>query len=456
MNTDEHRLIQVFSPLDDDCGGFWGVILSLSKDLVFWVFQLMQIVRKATAVRLIWVFYILFLSAPGFSFAEEKPVGKIIGIIGTVEILVGEPVAQVKKGEAQQASAEVWEKVKKKQPIYTKDTFRTGRKSRLKILFEDKSLMALGPKTRMSVESYLYKPKDKLRQGVIGMAHGLSMYIVNKSQKNKKSSFRIVSPTGNLAARGTQGYISASNEKTLIANQAGTVSVSNSDPNVGMERKSQRFEFEEGFEPFFSTAGFDEGMDFFAQTPGGNEVPMGPMTKSTILKGQPPSPPVPLTPGELQTIRNVVLAKVGGSSKNKGLIKVEEKKTKKKKKKKKQKKSKEKSATSETSESSESEESSDSEETTEESSESEETVESEEPVGSEESSESDEPVGSEETAGTQESTGEVDAGGDSGFDSGFMSEFTEGAVPEGSFGTTEDFSTGVDVFDDSSTESCSG
>ena len=154
------------------------------------------------------------------------------------------------------------------------------------------------------------------------MAHGLSMYIVNKSQKNKKSSFRIVSPTGNLAARGTQGYISASAEKTLIANQAGTVMVSNSDPNVGMERKSNLFEFDQGFEPFITTAAFDENMDLFVQAPGGNEVPVGAMQKTSVLKGQPPAPPTPLSPGELQAIRNVILAKIGGSGKNKGLIKV--------------------------------------------------------------------------------------------------------------------------------------
>ncbi len=131
--------------------------------------------------------------------------------------------------------------------------------------------MALGPKTRISVESYLYKPESKLRQGVINLRRGLSMYIVNKSQKNKDSSFRILSPHGNLAARGTQGYISVSSKKTLIANQAGEVLVSNIDPNVGMERKSNWFEFEEGFEPFITTAAFDgDGLNF-AQAKGGEK-----------------------------------------------------------------------------------------------------------------------------------------------------------------------------------------
>jgi hypothetical protein len=280
----------------------------------------------------VFCFTVIFFSMPISSWAQEKSVGKIIGLTGFVEILVSEPVAQVKKGEVKNVSAEVWQQLKKKQPVYKKDTFRTGRKSRLKILFEDKSLMALGPRTRMSVESYLFKPEDKLRQGVINVAHGLSMYIVNKSQKNKKSSFRIVSPTGNLAARGTHGYISVSPDKTLIANQAGSIIVSNSDPNVGLEKKAQWFE--ENFKPVFTTAAFNEDVGLFAQVSGGlapGEVMVNSMEKTTVEEGQLPSDPVPLTPAEVQTIRNVVLAKIGVSSENKELVKVEGKKTVKKK-----------------------------------------------------------------------------------------------------------------------------
>lgn len=178
--------------------------------------------------------------------------------------------------------------------------------------------MALGPRTKMSVESYLYKPEDKLRQGVINVAHGLSMYIVNKSQKNKKSSFRIVSPTGNLAARGTQGYVSSSKTKTLIANQAGSVIISNNDPNVGLERKSNWT----GSKPVFSTAAYSEAVDFFAQIPGGNGVIMGPMTQGTIPLGGFPTVQ-PMSPDVLQTIQNLVLAPIGPSGALRTLIAVQ-------------------------------------------------------------------------------------------------------------------------------------
>jgi hypothetical protein len=73
---------------------------------------------------------------------------------------------------------------------------------------------------------------QKLRRGVINVAKGLSMYIINKSQKNKDSSFKVVTPTANLSSRGTFCFFSSSPIKTIVANKTGVMSTSNVDPNV--------------------------------------------------------------------------------------------------------------------------------------------------------------------------------------------------------------------------------
>ncbi|MFQ5451183.1 MAG: FecR domain-containing protein [Nitrospinaceae bacterium] len=234
------------------------------------------------------------LFATGVS-AEEIPVGKVIGITGTVEFLSGsgEPVAQAKPGEVRTASFERWEKTKFQQAVYAKDQFRTSRKSRLKILFTDKSLIALGPGSRLKIESYLFKASDKLRQGVVGLAHGLSMFIVNKSQKNKNSSFRIVTPTANIAARGTQGYVSSSDQIAFLAMQAGMTAASNSNPIVvGTQNVS---------------AGF------------GTKIPAD----------QPPTVPKPLSVNDFKSIRSVILGRIaptstGAPSGGKPLIEVQQ------------------------------------------------------------------------------------------------------------------------------------
>jgi len=185
---------------------------------------------KFFLTALIFIFQCGVLLAPfGQIFAAENPVGKIIGITGTIEYIAAgfEPMAEAKPGEVQRVSFEKWEKVKFHQVVFSKDRFRTSRKSRLKILLLDNSLIALGPNSEVKVESYLYNKKEKLRQGVIGVAHGLSMYIVNKSQTHKNSSFRMVTPTANIAARGTQGYTSSSAVNTFVANRVGCVEDSN-------------------------------------------------------------------------------------------------------------------------------------------------------------------------------------------------------------------------------------
>ncbi len=220
---------------------------------------------------------IAVLILPANVWAEKKPVGKIIAIIGSAEYLPSgeESVANAQLGQVVPVSLTPWQKVQPRQMVYSSDEFRTGRKSRLRILFEDSSLMALGPNSRMKISSYLYDAKEKLRQGVISIGHGISMYIVNKEQKHPKSHFKILSPTANVAARGTQGYLSISQLKTLVANQTGLIRALNADPAVI------------------------------------GDVIVGPMMKTVIEEGKPPTEPEALTEPEKGLIQQVVMGWVG-------------------------------------------------------------------------------------------------------------------------------------------------
>ncbi|MDH5763575.1 MAG: FecR family protein [Nitrospinota bacterium] len=216
---------------------------------------------------------VVFLLFPAGVWAEKQPVGKIIAIIGSAEYLPGgeDSVAGGQPGQVVPVSLTPWQKVQPKQLVYASDEFRTGRKSRLRILFEDSSLMALGPNSRMTISSYLFDAKERLRQGVIAIGHGISMYIVNKDQKHPQSHFKILSPTANVAARGTQGYLSVSQLKTLVANQAGFIRALNADPLIF------------------------------------GDVMVGPMMKTVIEEGQPPTEPEALTGPERNLIQQVIM-----------------------------------------------------------------------------------------------------------------------------------------------------
>ncbi len=217
--------------------------------------------------------------------------GRILAVIGTVKYFVAKD-SSASRGtpkEVKRVAFEPWQNVKKRQPVYATDQFRTGRKSRLKILFSDNSLMALGPGAEMTVTAYRTQPESKFRQGVIDVKRGLVMYIVNKSQNHKKSFLNIITPTANIGARGTQGYIASSDKKTLVANQAGAVGVKSSDPDIDVQ------------------------------------VNVGSMMKTVVRAGAPPVTPRPLSENELATFRNFVVGDLAfsGGSKN-ALISVDE------------------------------------------------------------------------------------------------------------------------------------
>jgi hypothetical protein len=248
--------------------------------------------------RQLWLFtllgFLVFFLIPLNLRAEEKSVGLVIAVSGTIEYRTGTipAVASKRTPQIQKVSFTPWNKVEFRQQVYASDEFRTARSSRLKVKFADNSLLALGPNSSVKVESYIYDPSKKLRRATINVAKGLAMYIINKSQKNKKSEFKMVSPVGNIASRGTHGYVGVFPEKTIVANQAGAVETSNNDPNVV-----------------------------------GQQI-VGPMQKNQIREGQPPTPATDLTRTEVNAIRNQVIGRIGVSSQtgtgNKPLVKVEE------------------------------------------------------------------------------------------------------------------------------------
>lgn len=345
--------------------------------------------------------------------AEEKPVGKILGVIGQIEYrsAVDTPVADKgKPGETKLASFSPWKKAVFKQPVYAKDEFKTAKRSRLKIIFSDKSLIAIGPNSKMQVASYVFNKKKKLRKGVINVARGLTMYIVNKSQKNKNSKFRIVSPTANLAARGTQGYVSSSDKVTYIANQTGAMETSNSDPTVA-----------------------------------GSEL-VGAMKKNSVSKGQPPTAAKNLTNNELTAVRSVVMGPSGINPNNKFIKDKTQTNTTKKKKSKKTKKSKSGGKKKGGDKEGESSEESDSSE------------------GGDSGDSSSEGGDSSDSGGdsNSDSSSSSDSGGSSGGDSGggdggsFADSFSAAGSSGGDSGGGGDFSPVNNSFSVSTVDSCSG
>ena len=158
------------------------------------------------------------------------------------------------------------------------DVIKTAENSSVKLVMEDKSILALHEKTNFTVREYVYDKKTpenskityKLARGALRFLSGI---ITKKAPQNVK----IEASTATIGIRGTFGFISSSPTKTIVANKTGAMSASNVDPNV---------------------AG--------SQLVGANSV-------STIPQGQAPSVPQTMSNTNFNSISTVVLGRIGTS-----------------------------------------------------------------------------------------------------------------------------------------------
>jgi hypothetical protein len=135
------------------------------------------------------VFFLLItVFSPTSLFAEE--------VVGTVAALLGK--AYVTKIGAKEVLL-----VKRGDNTHFLDTYETKAKSRLKVLFEDDSIITLGENTKISITENLYNPREKKRSTTIKMVSGSLRVLVGKGFAASKSKFEVHTPTSMAAARGT-------------------------------------------------------------------------------------------------------------------------------------------------------------------------------------------------------------------------------------------------------------
>jgi FecR protein len=122
--------------------------------------------------------------------------------------------------------------------VLFKDTYETKSQARLKLLFEDDSILSLGENTRLQIAENIYDPAQKRRSTVIKMLNGSMRALVGKIFGGPGSKFEIHTPTAAAAARGTYFIVWTSKEggqdPTGVVNigETGKVAVSNIDPAV--------------------------------------------------------------------------------------------------------------------------------------------------------------------------------------------------------------------------------
>jgi len=84
------------------------------------------------------------------------------------------------------------------------DTIKTGADSSVGLIFEDDTVLALGPNSEISIESFLFNPVKKELSFIARMVKGTFSFITGQIAKLAPTKVALETPDATLGVRGTK------------------------------------------------------------------------------------------------------------------------------------------------------------------------------------------------------------------------------------------------------------
>ncbi len=84
------------------------------------------------------------------------------------------------------------------------DSIQTGVSSSVGLIFEDDTVVALGPNSKIAIESFLFKPAEKQLSFIIRMVQGTFSFISGQIAKLAPKKVVLQTPDATLGVRGTK------------------------------------------------------------------------------------------------------------------------------------------------------------------------------------------------------------------------------------------------------------
>ena len=88
-------------------------------------------------------------------------------------------------------------------PVFLKDKIDTKANSRVSFSFDDASTISIGENAEVKITKHIFDPNKNLRQTVVEVSLGAVRFVVTK-EKNKNSTFKVITPAGIAGVRGTE------------------------------------------------------------------------------------------------------------------------------------------------------------------------------------------------------------------------------------------------------------
>ena len=87
-------------------------------------------------------------------------------------------------------------------PVEEKDIINTYEVSRAQVEFRDKTLITISPKSKVTIENYMYDPSKFEAHGQLNLIQGVMKVVVPTLERGGKTEFRIKTSTATMGIRG--------------------------------------------------------------------------------------------------------------------------------------------------------------------------------------------------------------------------------------------------------------
>jgi len=116
--------------------------------------------------------------------------------------------------------------------VFEGDQLTTGEKSRLKVLFSDDVILALGSATEVVVVKHLFDPKHNARQTRLDLVRGKLRALVQKMVAGSRADFAVKTTNAVAGVRGTEFVLVAEEKDTKLYTFSGAVELSGAGEKV--------------------------------------------------------------------------------------------------------------------------------------------------------------------------------------------------------------------------------
>jgi len=134
------------------------------------------------------IFFALSIGGKAFCAAPSPIIGTLHRVSGTATVARQDQILPAKAGLEIQAN----------------DTLHTGADGSIGVMFNDDTLLSLGPGSIFVIDEFVYAPRQGKLSLVLRMMKGTAVYLSGLIAKLAPDSVRFVTPSASVGVRGTK------------------------------------------------------------------------------------------------------------------------------------------------------------------------------------------------------------------------------------------------------------